>query len=73
MCSEALDHLLSRLKQSDEEFARSYLTWRDRGLDVKSSYSNAVLDLGKRDIELPEALRLRIHSALGIQRAVEPS
>lgn len=84
MCSEGVEQLLTELERSEQFFARQYLTMREPRMDpdrpgktyslsVDDAKANAVLACAAHKITLPEVLRYRLHSALAIERSVEPS
>lgn len=79
MCEKNVEWLLTQLHQSEIAYAKAYLQYREHEskpghfLSVDDARANAVADLAGRGIELPEILRFRLHSVLGIISAVEPA
>lgn len=79
MTKNEFDTLVDQLTKSESDFAETYLRMRGwsqapgKFLSVDDARANAVIDLVKRGVPLPEVVRWRLHGLLGLQRAVEPS
>lgn len=76
---EIIDGLINQLTESEADFAATYLRMREKEslpgkfLSVDDARANAVLDLVKRKVPLPEVVRWQLHGMFGIVRAVESS
>lgn len=76
---ELIDGLIAQLTESERDFAATYLKMRaqeslpGKFLSVDDARANAVLDLVRRKVPLPEVVRWQLHGMFGITRAVEPS
>ena len=79
-----IEKLITDLETSERVFARAYLGYREvilrtdkdgrptAFLSIEDARANAVLEMEKRGIPLPEACRYRLHALLNIERALTP-